>query len=107
MERMSNNGEGKFRTPIEVFSGLKPAPLSVRPMPIAEISDKEALGPRKTMVLTVVSPLHMVLDNVHKDVPVCNHAKRKPAQLVHNAGTNFQPINSIVGDFVMVCSTKK
>lgn len=94
-------------TPLEVFSGIRATQLLVRPMPIIAFRDKDALSQEKAMALIDVNRLHRVLDGVHKKVTERNEAKRTHSWLLHNSRTNVQSINFIVGDYVMVRSTKK
>lgn len=86
---------------------MKPTPLLIRPIPIAKFCIKEALDRKMVMALIDVKRLHAVLDNTYNEVTNRNHAKRKHTQLLHNARTSLQLINSIIGDYIMVRAAKK
>lgn len=87
---------------LEVFTGLKPSPLLVSPMPLRKFKDIAAINEARTRELANITAPHEALDEMHKDVVESSSKQRTRAQKIHNARTSVTPLNIAVGDYVMI-----
>lgn len=108
IKRLGRNRAGNMRCPMEVFTGLTPSPLLVRPMPLKTYRTVRVLDNERVRSIIDIGKLHESLEEMHKDVSKGNTQVRTRAQQIHNARTKVLPLNIYVGDFVMVrVSTKR
>lgn len=87
---------------MEVFLGLKPSPLVIRPLPLRRYCDLNSVSEERCKQILNLGTLAEALDQRHKEVNMQNQYRRKQAQRIHNAKTNVSPWNIDVGDYVMV-----
>lgn len=66
LQRLGRNKAGHMRCPMEVFTGLTPSPLSLRPMPLKSYRTLQALDQEKALNMVDVGRLHESLNAVHK-----------------------------------------
>lgn len=102
VERLGRSANGNMRCPMEVFSGLKPPSLIVRPLPMRTYRDMETLNAARCQSILNINDVHQALEVMHKEVFKRNQTRRTRAQLIHNAKTNVLPLNIDIGDYVMV-----
>lgn len=83
---------------MEVFTGLKSSRLIIRPMPLQNYKNLEALNEACKKELIYVIELQEALGQVHNDVVKSNAMPRTHVQKIHIARTNVLPLNITVGD---------
>lgn len=108
VERLGKSDDGgTWRTPMQVFTGRKPAGILLRPVTIEEVADGESLAIERALQVANACDLHSALDYMHKEVAGRSEHRRTRAQKLHNARTGVTPVNFRVGDFVLVRSNQK
>lgn len=101
LERMDNNDDGAYLTPIELFLGMKPA-LIMNPLyPFLPFDNIESLSKERATALIDISCLKQAMGEVHKEVAKQNEKSQIRAHAIHNARTNVIPENFTIGDYVM------
>lgn len=93
-----------WRTPLQVFTGMKLKKILVRPSSLKEVSPLSSLEEKRALEVVRISHLHDALHEMHKEVVARNDRRRTKAQKVHNAHKSVVPINFHVGDYVLVAT---
>ena len=93
---------GVHRTPLEVFTGMRPTRPLLRALPLGEFQHCTTLDEARARQVMYVESLQQALDNMHRDVTERVTARRKRAIEDHNRHTGVQPVNFSRGDFVLL-----
>lgn len=84
LERFEWNTEGKLRRPMEVFSGLKPQSLIIRPLPMKVYRDLKAIGTESCRNIKQIMEVHQALNRIHNEVSESSPVRRAMPQIVRN-----------------------
>lgn len=100
------NVKGVYRTPLEVFTGHRPARPLLRAMPIAKYPVAVAHDEWDMRRIMGIAPLQHTADSMHRKVLELTSASRKRRIVAHNEKTGIVRPSFGVGDFVLVRQTR-
>lgn len=101
-KRLGKSKEGQMLSLMEMFTELKLAHVLFKPMSFLKFRNLEALKEKCMKEFANVTASHETLHEMHKDVLHAKATRPASAQQLHNTKTNVSPVNTIVGDYVMV-----
>lgn len=107
LRRLGTSRPGVFRTPLEVFTAIKPSRPLLCALPMSKYKEAESDEDIRVRQVTNIDEVQKALDAMHKDVNERVDAERARQILKHNAKTNVLPANFTVGDFVLVRRAQK
>lgn len=100
VEHLEKNEIGKIRCPLEVFTGLKPSPILIRPSPLRRFCDLKIIDQERDNQLIDIERMHNALAQMHKNISENNQRHCTEAHKVHNAKTNVLPMNIEIDCYV-------
>lgn len=93
---------GVFRTPLEVFTTMKPNRPLLRALPIRKYAHCKSIDHIRALQLIEIDKIQSKIEEIHRDVEKNISASRQKSINTHNARTNVLPINFGKGDFVLL-----
>ena len=103
LSRLGKRPHGTFRSPLEVFTGLKPARTQMlHGRGMDEAGRMMSLERTRAIQLMKIESLQTSFDNMHKEVNEKVTANRKKQIAHHNRKTNIITPDFSVGDFVLI-----
>lgn len=108
LKRLGKTSEGRTQYPMEIFTGLRPAPLLIPTTPLRKQRDMRAIHEvRIKEIANDLSALQEALEHVHKEVSGNNSANRSRARRVQNVKTKIVLLNIDLGGYVTVRTSAK
>jgi len=102
----NKDAKGVYRTPLEVFSGIKPIRPLIRALPVEKYVEVSTKDEARARALVGVEELQEAIRNMHQEVKGLTSASRKRHVDRHNRRTNVHGTGFAKGDFVLAMSTE-
>ena len=99
--RLGKRDDGTYRSPLDVFTGLRPA-RNFHVSTISDITDDLTIEQARAAQVMRIDQIQKALDGMHKSVHDKVSASRRKQILHHNKQTNILQHQFTVGDFVLV-----
>lgn len=107
VQRLGRNGARKLRCPMEVFSGLQPPAMVIRPIPLRPYRNMRTIDEERCKEIMNIGSMHDALQQMHENIVDRNRSRRTRVQKIHIARTNVLPLNIYISSYVVVHTLSK